>query len=295
MIDERTDMLAAAGDDGRSVLEPAAGAKRGRQFRVLRGSRAHRLLQIGQFIVLMFALLWLIVRGSDQMGYNWQWYRVPGYLIQWQDGQIVWGTLAGGLLLTIEISAYALVLATLIGLCIALLRLSDSTLGVWFARGFLELVRNTPLLVQIYLFYFVVAPVYGIDRFWAGVLCLALFEGVYASEIFRSGILAIEHGQWDASYSLGMPKYYAYRLVILPQAIRVMLPPLAGIAISLVKDSSILSVIAVAELTSAARDAVSDSFMSFEIWFTAAALYLVLTVSLSAFASYLERRMKFSQ
>jgi polar amino acid transport system permease protein len=294
MIDERTDMLGTVGDDV-AMLRPASGARRSKPFRLMRRGRLQQGLQIGQFVLLMGGLLWLVVRGSDQMGYNWQWYRVPEYLLQWQDGQIVWGTLAEGLLLTIEISAYALVLATVVGLCIALLRLSHSGLGVWFARGFLELVRNTPLLVQIYLFYFVVAPIYGIDRFWAGVLCLALFEGAYASEIFRSGILAVEHGQWDASYSLGMPKYYAYRLVVLPQAIRTMLPPFAGIAISLVKDSSILSVIAVAELTSAARDAVSDTFMSFEIWFTAAALYLVLTVSLSLMASHLERRMRFHQ
>ena len=125
------------------------------------------------------------------------------------------------------------------------------------------------------------------------MICLSLFEGAYASEIFRSGILAVDHGQWDASRSLGMRPYHAYRLVILPQAIRAMLPPLTGIAISLIKDSAILSVIAIGELTSAARDAVSDTFMSFEIWFTAAALYLALTMSLSLFSSYLERRMKF--
>ena len=164
-----------------------------------------------------------------------------------------------------------------------------------FARGYLELIRNTPLLVQVYVFYFIVAPVYDIDRFWAGVICLALFEGAYASEIFRSGILAVDYGQWDASHSLGFPRYYAYRLVILPQAVRAMLPPLTSVAVSLVKDSAILSVIAISELTSAARDVISDTFMSFEIWFTAAALYLALTMTLSLVATYLERRMRFHQ
>jgi polar amino acid transport system permease protein len=295
MINERTDMLASGNDKLGSVLHNGAWTRWRISFRVMRHRRFLPGVQIAQFILLMSGLIWLILRGTEQMGYNWQWYRVPPYLFELQDGQIAWGTLARGLLKTVEISVYGLFLATLVGLCIALLRLSKSTLGLYFARGYLELIRNTPLLVQIYLFYFIVAPVYGIDRFWAGVICLALFEGAYASEIFRSGILAVDLGQWDASYSLGMPRYYAYRLVILPQAVRAMLPPLAGVAISLVKDSAILSIIAISELTSAARDAVSDSFMSFEIWFTAAALYLVLTMTLSLFASYLERRMKFHQ
>jgi polar amino acid transport system permease protein len=295
MTNERTDMLASGNDKLGSALHNGAWTRWRISFRVMRHRRFLRGVQIAQFILLMSGLIWLILRGTEQMGYNWQWYRVPPYLFELQDGQIAWGTLARGLLKTVEISVYGLFLATFVGLCIALLRLSKSTLGLYFARGYLELIRNTPLLVQIYLFYFIVAPVYGIDRFWAGVLCLALFEGAYASEIFRSGILAVDLGQWDASYSLGMPRYYAYRLVILPQAVRAMLPPLAGVAISLVKDSAILSIIAISELTSAARDAVSESFMSFEIWFTAAALYLALTMTLSLFATYLERRMRFHQ
>lgn len=295
MMNERSATLAAADGKLGTVLRPGAKMRWDKPLRLLRHRHFLRAMQVVQFLLLMSGLIWLVYRGTEEMGYNWQWYRVQPYLFEMQDGQVVWGTLAFGLVRTIEISAYGLVLATFVGLCIALLRLSRSVIGTWFARGYLELIRNTPLLVQIYLFYFIVAPVYGIDRFWAGVVCLSLFEGAYASEIFRSGILAVDHGQWDASYSLGMRRYHAYRLVILPQAIRAMLPPLTGIAISLVKDSAILSVIAIAELTSAARDAVSDTFMSFEIWFTAAALYLALTMSLSLFSTYLERRTKFHQ
>jgi polar amino acid transport system permease protein len=288
-------MLTTGDDKLGAVLPRGAWTTWRRPFRLLRHRRFLRGVQIAQFILLMCGLTWLVYRGTEQMGYNWQWYRVPPYVFEMQDGRIAWGTLSLGLFKTLEISVYGLLLATIVGLCIALLRLSRSILGVYFARGYLELIRNTPLLVQVYVFYFIVAPVYDIDRFWAGVICLALFEGAYASEIFRSGILAVDHGQWDASHSLGLPRYYAYRLVILPQAVRAMLPPLTSVAVSLVKDSAILSVIAISELTSAARDVISDTFMSFEIWFTAAALYLALTMTLSLVATYLERRMRFHQ
>ena len=224
------------------------------------------------------------------MGYNWQWYRIPQYFYRVIDGEIIFGPLAIGLLETIRIALISFVLTVLIGMGTALLRLSDSIAGRAMARGYLELIRNTPMLVQLYLFYFVLAPIIGIDRYTTGILCVAVFEGAFASEIFRAGILSVPKGQWEASDSLGMYRADTLRFIILPQAIRLMIPPTTGLVISLIKHSSIVSVIAIGELTTKGRDIISETYMSFEVWFTVAAMYLVLTVTLSIFAGHLERR-----
>jgi polar amino acid transport system permease protein len=243
-----------------------------------------------QIALLLGAVVWVALRGAGGLGYNWQWYRIPQYLVRIVDGTVLWGPLIRGLGVTLEISVAALVLTLAIGLVTALLRISRSFSGRLLAGLYIQLIRNTPLLVQLYLFYFVLAPILGIGRFWTGVICLAVFEGSFAAEIFRAGIAAVPKGQWEASDSLGLGRYASLRRVILPQAVQLMLPPLTGQAISLIKDSSIVSVIAVFDLTNEGRTIISDTFMSFEVWFTVAAIYLVLTVSLSAAASRLERR-----
>ena len=172
----------------------------------------------------------------------------------------------------------------------ALLRMSDSFVGRTVARGYLELIRNTPLLVQLFFIYFVLAPVLGIGRFTAGVVALSLFEGAYGSEIFRAGIVSIDKGQWEASHSLGLSAFHTYRYIILPQAIRRILPPLTSQAVSLIKDSALVSTIAIYDLTMETQVIISETFLTFEVWFTAAAIYLVLTVVLSAIADILEHR-----
>ena len=245
---------------------------------------------LAQLALLMAALAWLVLRGAGGLGYNWQWYRIPPYIARIVDGQFIWGPLIRGLMVTLEISAAGLILTLAIGLIAALLRTSRSYSGRLLAGLYIELVRNTPLLVQLYLFYFVLAPILGIPRFWTGVLCLAAFEGSFAAEIFRAGIAAVPKGQWEASAALGLGRVAQLRRVILPQAFPLMLPPMTGQAVSLIKDSSIVSVIAIFDLTNEGRTIISDTFMSFEVWFTVAAIYLVLTVSLSAAASRLERR-----
>jgi polar amino acid transport system permease protein len=177
----------------------------------------------------------------------------------------------------------------------ALFRMSSSFVARVVARGYLELIRNTPLLVQIFFLYFVMAPVLGIDRFVAAVLALSLFEGAYASEIFRAGIVSIHKGQWEAAHSLGLSTFHTYLHIILPQAIRRLLPPLTSQAISLIKDSALVSTIAVYELTMQGRAIVADTFMTFEIWFTIAAIYLVVTVALSIVVNIMEIRLKIVQ
>jgi polar amino acid transport system permease protein len=251
-------------------------------------SRAFDLLQFTLFALL---LGWLVLRGAQAMGYNWQWYRVPRYLWRVIDGQVIWGPLLKGLVVTIEISLWATALALVLGLVTALLKLSRSYSGRFLAIGYIEIIRNTPLLVQLYVFYFLLAPVLGLPRLWTGIIALAVFEGAFAAEIMRAGILSVGQGQWDAASALGLDRAKSYRLVVLPQAVRMMLPPLAGVLVSLVKHSAIVSVIAIFDLTNEARNVISDTFMSFEIWLTVAAIYLAITVSLSAGIGVLERRL----
>jgi polar amino acid transport system permease protein len=180
--------------------------------------------------------------------------------------------------------------ATLLGLGVALLRLSGLVVGKGIAIGYLEFIRNIPLLVLLYLFYYVLGPIFGLDRWTAAVLTLSVFHSALISEIFRAGINSVAIGQWEAAASIGMSKAQAYRYIILPQSVRFMLPPLTGEVVHLIKSSAIVSVIAVAELTTVGRNIISDTYMSFEVWFTIAAVYLALTLILSLGVTMLENR-----
>lgn len=250
--------------------------------------------EILKALVLVAALGWLLGLAAERLGYPWQWYRVPRYLLSAAEEGLQAGPLLRGLAVTLEVTAVSLALSVVIGLATALLRLSPSWIGRAAARLYLELVRNTPLLVQIFFIYFVLAPAFSLGAFASAVLALSLFEGAYASEIIRAGIVSIPRGQWEAAYSLGLNTRLAYRLVILPQALRQMLPPLTGQAVSLVKDSALVSTIAVYDLTMQAQAVIAESYLVFEIWFTTAALYLGLTIALSQAASRLQRKAPFT-
>ena len=140
-----------------------------------------------------------------------------------------------------------------------------------------------------------IAPIVGVDRFWAGVLCISFFEGSFASEIIRGGLLAVPRGQYEAAAAIGLGGLDRYRDVIIPQAVGLILPPLTGVLISLIKHSAILTVIAVTELTTAGQNIIADTFMAFEIWFTVAGIYLALTVTLSFAAGFVEARFNRSR
>ena len=244
------------------------------------------------FLALAGALIWLLARGSAQLGYHWQWYRVPPLLGTADTGGFQPGPLLRGLGVTLQVTALSLVLATAIGLLTAFLRLSPSWLARLLARLYLESIRNTPLLVQLFFVYFVLGPVLDIDRFTAAVLALSLFEGAYASEILRAGILSIHRSQWEAAFSLGLGPWRTYRLVILPQAVRHILPPLTSQAVSLIKDSALVSTIAIYDLTMQGQAIVAETFLVFEIWFTVAAIYLIITLALSFTVAALEKRLR---
>lgn len=247
--------------------------------------------QIAQAALVIGLLIWLIWRGAEAMDYNWQWYRIRPFFYREIDGEIIYGPLIRGLFVTFELAGIAGVLAILIGGLTAFARMSNSLAGRVIATCYLEAVRNTPLLVQLFLFYFVLAPIFGIDRFWAGILCLAFFEGSFAAEIIRGGVQGVHRGQYEAADAIGLTGFDKFRFIVVPQSLPLILPPLTGLIISLIKHSAIVSVIAVEELTTAGLNLISETFMAFEIWFLVAGIYLALTISLSVGVSLFERTL----
>lgn len=242
-------------------------------------------------MLLLIGSGYLLVIGAENLGYNWQWQRVMRYLIETTSDGWRFGLLFQGLWVTLEIVAISLGLSLIIGLVVALMRLSNSPMATAIARVYLELIRNTPLLIQIFVIYFVFAPILDMGRFAAAVLALSLFEGAYASEIIRAGVLAIPSGQWEGSSSLGMNRAQTYRYVILPQSLRQMIPPLTSQGISLVKDSALVSTIAIYDLTMRGQQIIADTFLTFEIWFVVAAIYLAVTLMLTLLVRYLEYQL----
>jgi polar amino acid transport system permease protein len=258
--------------------------------------RKEVLIDSIKYILFLSIIIIILTISSSNMKYNWQWYRVPGYLVTHSaDGSLEAGRLLKGLGLTVKISAVSLVLAFFIGLITALLRLSSSIVARMISRIYLELIRNTPLLIQLFVIYFIISPVFNISPFISAILALSLFEGAYASEIIRGGINAVPGGQWESAYSLGLNSMDTYRYIILPQTLKQVLPPLTGQAVSLIKDSALVSTIAIFDLTMAGQAIISETFLTFEIWFTVAVIYLLMTVSISTFVHYLEKRNSYAQ
>ncbi len=214
------------------------------------------------------------------------------------------GIMLQGMWITLKVSLYAIVFGILIGLMGGIARLSSNPALKWAAITYVEIIRGSPLLVQIFIWYFVFATLVNnvlmrynfqeIPALYYGVAALACFTGAYVTEIVRAGIQSIHRGQSEASRSLGMTYAQSMYHVILPQAMRRILPPLAGQFISLVKDSSLLGMIAIRELTKATREAITVSLQPYEFWFVCAIMYLVLTFALSMFVQHLERRYETS-
>ena len=220
---------------------------------------------------------------------------VLGFYTKWKPGLLMIG-----LWITLQLSVMATIFGIIIGVAGGLARISSNPALKWTSIVYVEIIRGSPLMVQILIWYFVLGTVindllasYGMGRlsvFWYGVAALSCFAGAYVTEIVRSGIQSIHRGQTEAARSLGMSYAQSMFHIIMPQALRRILPPLAGQFISLIKDSSLLGIIAIRELTKAAREAVSASLQPFEIYLVTAVLYLVLTFTLSMFVQHLERR-----
>lgn len=249
-------------------------------------------VDVGVFALIVVALAVLFSYNTAALGYRWQWNRVPRFLITVVDGSRSPGPLLIGLGVTLQIVAVSLVLSLIIALVTAMFRLSQSVVAQGIARVYLELIRNTPLIVQLFFMYFVIAPLIDMDGWTAAVIALSMFEGAYASEIIRGGIVSLPRGQWEAAYSIGLERRDALRYIILPQSIRRVLPPLVGQAISLIKDSALVSTIAIYDLTMRGQVIVAETFLAFEIWFVVAGIYLIITISLSVAVSLLRNKLE---
>jgi len=231
----------------------------------------------------------------DVGGYIYEGEALAAYK-EWKPGLLI-----VGLWITLKISVIATIAGIIIGIIGGLTRISSNPALKWLTIAYVELIRGSPLMVQILIWYFVLGTVindilaaYGLGRlpaFWYGAASLACFAGAYVTEIVRAGIQSIHRGQTEAARSLGMSYTQSMRYIILPQALRRILPPLAGQFISLIKDSSLLGIIAIRELTKAAREIVTASLQPFEVYILLGLLYLVLTFSLSMLVQRMEKRM----
>ncbi|MBL8838192.1 MAG: amino acid ABC transporter permease [Alphaproteobacteria bacterium] len=260
----------------------------------------------------------IVYRVDSVLYYRWNWSRLWPYIVQ-PDGSP--GLLLGGFMTTIRLSLYGIVLAAILGLVFGLMRTSRRLLPRLLGRAYVELVRNMPPLVFIFIFYFFISsqitPLLGLDRvaqalspggasvvrvfvadprllenFVSGLICLALFEGAYVTEIVRAGVQSIDKGQWEAARSLGLSYVRTLHKVILPQAIRRVAPPLAGQFITLIKSSSIVSLISIQELTFTATEIAVTTERVFETWIVVAAMYFSVCYLCSLAFARLERRVQ---
>ena len=257
-----------------------------------------------------------------ELNYKWNWPVIPTYLVRFDPEQQRWvaNVLLEGFFTTIRLSVWAMLFAVLLGFLVGILRISPRLFCRLTGRTYVEAIRNTPPLVLVFIFYYFIsdqlfawlavedlfrASPQGVQelltllfagpalitRFLSGVLTLALFQGAYIAEIVRAGIEAIDTGQWEAGRTLGLTRWQLMRLIILPQAIKIMLPPLAGEFINTVKWSSIVSIISIEELTFQGLQVMASTQAPIEVWLTVSGLYLVLCLSLSLVVRRIERRL----
>ena len=200
------------------------------------------------------------------------------------------GPLLGGLLITVELTAVVIVLALICGLLVALAGMSRFVLLRWIIKSYIEVIRGTPLLLQLIYVYYVL-PSIGIrlDAFTAGVLALTLNYSAYISEVYRGGIQAIARGQHDAAAALGMTHGLAMRRIILPQAVRIVVPVLGNYFISLFKDTALASAVSIQELVYTAQVRAALSYQYFTLYTVVAVMYFAVSFPAARLVGYLER------
>lgn len=273
------------------------------------------------FTLLAAIILYAFYRVNDVLIYHWNWSRIFNYVVRFDEDTKSWvsNLLLHGLATTLRLAVWATILATIIGLVMGYWRTSGNLTLRIISRSYVELIRNIPPVVFIFIFYFFISsqlfPAIGledIDRehglvnnavfrfmfgepalltnFLAGMLCLALFEAAYITEIVRAGIQSVPSGQWEAANAIGLSRTNTLRDIILPQAIRKILPPLAGQFITLIKDSAIVSLISIQELTFLATEVAASTTKVFETWILVAGMYFILCFGFAIVFKHLEAR-----
>lgn len=273
------------------------------------------------FGLVIAAVAYAVYRVNDVLVYNWNWQRVFDFVLRWdeEDGKWVTNLLLQGLFTTLRLAVWATIFAAIIGLVMGYWRTCDLLVLRIISRIYVELIRNIPPLVFIFIFYFFISsqifPALGLDsidrdsawvdnrlfyilfgdprlftNFLAGMVCLAIFEGAYITEIVRAGIQSIGKGQWEAGRAIGLSRTNLLRDIIFPQAVRKILPPLAGQFITLIKDSAIVSLISIQELTFLATEVAATTTKVFETWIVVGGMYFLLCYSLAVTFGRLETR-----
>ena len=238
-------------------------------------------------LLLFCAGLYILISEAD---YPWQWYRVWEHVAVYDEGQWWAGMLLFGLEQTLYIVILSIIGATTISIILTIASFSKGKLAQTASKLYTVLFRNTPILVQVYCMYFLISPMFNMDRFVTGVLVLSLYEAAFIAEIIRGAVSSVRKTQWEAGKALGLSEHVIIYKIIMPQALRLMIAPLTNVSINLLKHSSIVSIIAVFELTTAGRDIISETYTAMEIWITIAAFYWLI----SACFSYVGRRVELS-
>lgn len=280
-------------------------------------------LLVGSFLLLI--CLFFVYRVKVGLNYNWAWDSIPQFIFRFDKENNEWvsGILMTGFYTTIRLSFWGIILATIFGVVSGIAKTSSILFLRWLATTYVETMRNLPPLVIIFIAYFFVgdqllSPL-GIDdwaetlspasqnilsilfakpgyltSFFAALMTLAIFEGAYITEIVRAGIESIDKGQWEASHALGLTWYQQMRHIILPQTFQRIMPPMAGQFISLIKDSSIVSVISIQELCFQGIELMTSTLHTIEIWTVVTLMYLALTLPCSLLVEKLETRLNLS-
>lgn len=243
-----------------------------------------------RFIQYLYTLFIIVLGAGVLFGFlylskrEWQWESVLKYKNLFLRGWII----------TLGVSSFSLVCSIFIGALLAYFQLSRWRIFKAFAKVVVEFFRGTPLLVQIMFFFYVVADGLGIgNRYLVGVFTLSLYAGTYIAEILRGGIQSAGKGQMLASVAVGMTKFQSYRYIIIPQTIRAVLPSLAGQLVALIKNSSLLSVIAVEEFTYVARSVNSITYSTLESYLPLLIGYFILTFLVSILSNWIEGKLQY--
>lgn len=283
-------------------------------------TRRVTLLDIAIFSIVIAVVVYTYYRVEHVLVYTWDWALVFEYVIRVDEitGEIFPNLFLKGVAMTLRLAFWGTLIAAVIGIVMGLCRVSNNLFLKVGSRLYVELIRNIPPVVFIFVFYFFISgqiiPLLGLDQvarnaspgtiavmellfgpidlftnFLAGLICLAVFEGAYITEIVRAGIQSIGKGQWEAARAIGLSRFFVLRDVIMPQALKTILPPLAGQFITLVKDSSIVSLISVQELTFLTQDVSNTTTHFFEAWMITAALYFMMCFPLAILFQRFER------
>jgi len=271
----------------------------------------------------LFLVGYVIHKVDTVMIYEWHWDFLWNYILRWDEEQQSYkpNLLLKGLTATFGLVVWSMLLASIIGIVMGIMRTSSRIFFRTVSRLYVEFIRNMPPVVFIFVFFFFLSsqfvPLLGIDRISvdaspgtiavlemllgprelfanviSGILCLALFEGAYITEIIRAGIQSIDKGQTEAGQSIGLSRFQTLRWIVFPQAVRKVIPPLTGQFITLIKDSSILALISIQELTFLAQEVAYSTQYVFEVWLFVAGVYFCICYSLALLFTKLENRSR---